>query len=211
MRQFKTGATRNDDSAELDYEGFFHPYVVETFARYMHENRTQADGKIRDSDNWQKGIDLDSYMKSGHRHFMDWWKEHRGEESREGMEKALCGLMFNVMGYLYQMEMERRSEGTVVDMTHSDKADWDHLSRITRKLLECNAPRKAPVNKPPRIIKQRPVRNGSEVASETRLQESRARLEKSIEKHLIKNQNARSRYPQKLSDLPLYTEPWRLG
>ena len=41
-------------------------------------------------------------MKSGFRHFMDWWLEHRGLESREGMEDALCALLFNVQGYLHE-------------------------------------------------------------------------------------------------------------
>jgi len=42
-------------------------------------------------------------MKSGTRHFMDWWQEHRGMDSREGMNDALCGILFNVFGYLYEI------------------------------------------------------------------------------------------------------------
>jgi hypothetical protein len=102
MRRFSTGATRNDDSQELDYEGFLSPIALKKFAEYMHENRVQADGTIRDSDNWQHGITLDSYMKSMFRHFHDVWMEHRGYKSREGLNKALCGLFFNVQGYLHE-------------------------------------------------------------------------------------------------------------
>lgn len=58
MRTFKTGATRNDDSNWIS-EGFLSPIALEKFAEYMNENRIQADGNVRDSDNWQKGIDLD--------------------------------------------------------------------------------------------------------------------------------------------------------
>jgi len=103
MREFETGATRNNDEENLDYEGFIHPSTLKLFAEYMHKHRKQADGKIRPSDNWQKGITLESYMKSGTRHFMDWWQEHRGMDSREGMNDALCGILFNVFGYLYEI------------------------------------------------------------------------------------------------------------
>lgn len=102
MRTFDTGATRNNDQTEPDYKGFYSPQVMQAFAQYMHDNRYQADGTMRDSDNWKKGIPMDAYMSSGFRHFMDWYSEHEGAESREGMVKALCGLLFNVQGYLHE-------------------------------------------------------------------------------------------------------------
>jgi hypothetical protein len=102
MRQFDSGATRNLDDSKLDFEGFLSPLVLERFAEYMHKHRQQADGVLRDSDNWQKGIPQVAYMKSGFRHFFDWWKEHRGIETQEGLEEALCALLFNVQGYLHE-------------------------------------------------------------------------------------------------------------
>ena len=107
MREFDTGATRDDDESKLDFEGFLSPLVIERYAEYMHKHRIQADGKLRDSDNWQKGIPLDAYMKSMWRHFFDVWKEHRGYESREGREEALCALLFNVQGYLFETLKEK--------------------------------------------------------------------------------------------------------
>lgn len=101
IRQFKTGATRDTDDDKLDYEGFLSPIVLQRYAEYMHRNRIQSNGELRDSDNWQKGIPQEELIKSAFRHFMDWWLEHRGEKSREGTEDALCGIMFNTMGYLY--------------------------------------------------------------------------------------------------------------
>jgi hypothetical protein len=71
----------------------------------MNMNRVQSDGKVRDSDNWQKGMPMDVYMKSGYRHFMEWWIEHRkGDDmsNPNAMVAGLCGLMFNVMGYLHE-------------------------------------------------------------------------------------------------------------
>jgi hypothetical protein len=65
---------------------------------------------MRDSDNWQKGMGKDVYIKSGFRHFMDWWMEHRGQDSREGLQDALCALLFNTMGYLYE-DLKGEAEG----------------------------------------------------------------------------------------------------
>ena len=102
MREFKTGATRDQDETKLDFEGFLSPLVLKRFAEYMNKHRVQADGKLRASDNWQKGMPKESYIKSGWRHFFDWWEEHRGIKSRENIEEAMCGLIFNVQGYLHE-------------------------------------------------------------------------------------------------------------
>lgn len=104
MRTFETGATRDSDSEKYDYEGFLSPAVLERFAEYMHKHRQQADGKLRDSDNWQKGIPLVAYMKSMFRHFMDLWKLHRGLPVGPGVdaEDTCCAMLFNVQGYLLE-------------------------------------------------------------------------------------------------------------
>ena len=52
MRNFDTGATRDTDKGKNDYEGFYSPLVVEAFGDYMTKHQLQADGKLRDSDNW---------------------------------------------------------------------------------------------------------------------------------------------------------------
>lgn len=109
MRDFASGATRNIDTDSHDFEGFLSPLVVARFAEYMHKNRTQADGNVRDSDNWQKGIPLDSYMKSGWRHFFDWWCNHRKAPARDDLETALCALLFNVQGYLHETLRARQA------------------------------------------------------------------------------------------------------
>lgn len=100
MRKFGSGATRDDETNKLDYEGFLSPIVLQRFARYMHQHRIQADGNLRDSDNWQKGMPRDAYMKSAWRHFMAWWSAHRNGQNDE---EALCALLFNTMGYLYEV------------------------------------------------------------------------------------------------------------
>lgn len=102
IRKFDTGATRDTDEGKYDFEGFLSPLVIKKFGEYMNKHRKQSDGSLRDSDNWQKGIPKDAYIKSAFRHFHDWWMEHRGYEGRESLEEALCALLFNVQGYLHE-------------------------------------------------------------------------------------------------------------
>ena len=103
IRKFNTGATRDIDKDKLDYEGFISPIVLKRYAEYMNKHRIQSNGKLRESDNWQKGIPKNAYMKSLLRHVMDLWLEHRGYKSRDGIEDALCGIIFNSMGYLFEL------------------------------------------------------------------------------------------------------------
>jgi len=117
IRTFETGATRNLDHNKIDYEGFLSPYALHAFGEYMHGKRVQADGTLRDSDNWQKGITIDSYMKSMWRHLMDVWMIHRGlapvqpeTGSPVGKVEALCALLFNVQGMLHETLKEKDSE-----------------------------------------------------------------------------------------------------
>lgn len=104
MRVFDTGATRDNSDEKLDYEGFLSPSVLERFATYMQAHQMQADGHMRASDNWQKGIPVNEYMKSAWRHFITWWTLHRlqSEGSQHEIENAVCALMFNAMGYLHE-------------------------------------------------------------------------------------------------------------
>lgn len=122
IRTFGTGATRDNDTDKPDYEGFLSPLVLAEYARYMHKNRKQSDGQLRASDNWQKGIPRDQYIKSAWRHFMDWWVVHRARgcayddltETRE----AICALMFNAMGYLHEL------------LEHPPVVDTDGVHRV---------------------------------------------------------------------------------
>lgn len=105
MREFETGATRDTDEGKLDYEGFLSPLVLHRYATYMHKHMIQADGKLRASDNWQKGIPVTAYMKSLWRHFFDVWALHRGKEwiaTESNLEDALCAILFNTMGMLHE-------------------------------------------------------------------------------------------------------------
>lgn len=96
MRTFSTGATRNDDSNQLDLEAYRSPITDIVFGQYMKKHALQADGSMRAGDNWQKGIPTVSGLKSENRHHHDVWLEARGYDSRDGVLEGLCGLKFNV-------------------------------------------------------------------------------------------------------------------
>jgi len=113
IRVFDSGATRDADKAE-DPEGFLHPLVVKEYTKYMASHRQQADGAYRSSDNWQRGIPKDAYIKSAWRHFLDIWLHHRGyvSSAREPLISALCALLFNVQGYLLETLKAQQDEAS---------------------------------------------------------------------------------------------------
>ncbi len=77
----------------------------------MNKHRVQADGKLRNSDNWQYGFGdrhFDVCMKSAFRHFLDFWAIHRGYkryDTKDGHEITLmeagCAILFNIMAYMH--------------------------------------------------------------------------------------------------------------
>ncbi len=109
-RVFASGASRDTETGKLDFEGFLSPLVIERYAEYMDSHRAMSDGSIRGSDNWQRGIPLDVYMKSLWRHFFDLWKIHRGVPAKDTLEAVLCAVLFNVMGYLHETLKKKQTD-----------------------------------------------------------------------------------------------------
>jgi hypothetical protein len=112
IRKFATGAVRSEDAVRDDPEGYLSPLAVQRFCQYMTKHRTQADGSIRTSDNWQLGMPIPSYFKGAWRHFLHAWSRHRGwpvADSRAAadLEEDLCALMFNVQGALHEIVKTR--------------------------------------------------------------------------------------------------------
>jgi hypothetical protein len=102
MRAFGTGATRDQDTTKLDFEGFLSPLVLERYAEYMHSKRYLPDGSMRDSDNWQLGIPVQVYIKSLFRHFFAVWKAYRAGKLSSSTED-MCAVLFNQMGLLHEI------------------------------------------------------------------------------------------------------------
>ena len=115
IREFETGATRDSEEGKYDYEGFLSPFALEAYAKYMHDHRYLKNGTLRASDNWQKGILLSSYMKSMWRHLVCAWTWHRGGKGNETLNFALCGIIFNAMGYLHEIERRKISQPETIN------------------------------------------------------------------------------------------------
>jgi hypothetical protein len=114
MKKFETGATRTDDSLRDDPEGYLSPLVIERYCQYMTKHRVQADGSVRDSDNWQKGMPESRGWKGLYRHFLHGWLRWRGFEphdklSAENTEEDLCAMLFNINVILHQRLVEKRT------------------------------------------------------------------------------------------------------
>lgn len=103
MREFATGATRDSDEGKLKYAGFLSSMVLESYAQYMHVHRKQADGKMREPDNWKNGIPTDTYMDCLWRHFMDVYKMWENGVTGPEITESINACLFNLMGYQYEL------------------------------------------------------------------------------------------------------------
>ncbi len=144
MREFDTGATRDEDKTKPDPEGYYHPLVVEEFCRYMTKHRIQKDGETRDSDNWQQlfgspGEHRKVCMKSLLRHVLDLWKFHRGYKGRETIKEALCAIIFNAQAYLFSILIQEE-EGVFHPSLLNDKPvePGAPIPYVDRDGLPCN-------------------------------------------------------------------------
>ncbi len=108
VREFGTGATRSSQEGRIDPEGFLSPLALERYCEYLLKHQVQADGNLRESDNWQKGMPLTSYLKGMWRHFLHAWQRHRGwvvkdPKAAENLQEDLCAIIFNAQGYLHEL------------------------------------------------------------------------------------------------------------
>jgi hypothetical protein len=89
------------------------PIVIERYCEYMNKHRVQPDGSVRDSDNWQKGIPQEKYLKGLWRHLLHLWTRMRGFQvqdrmASESIEEDLCAIMFNTQGLLFEVLKDKR-------------------------------------------------------------------------------------------------------
>ncbi len=103
MRTFDSGATRDTNDDKPDYSGFLSPSAIKAFGAYMHKHRVQADGSLRASDNWKKGIPIPAYFESWIRHTIDFWDAYeRGDLA--ACDDLACAIWFNMQGFLHERE-----------------------------------------------------------------------------------------------------------
>lgn len=106
-RTFESGATRDTDQGKLDYVKALSPIVLRRYVQYLDKHRKQSDGTYRSFDNWKAGIPQKVYLSSLSRHFIDVWLLAHGQETLDNHgpvdeESALCAVLFNAMGLLYE-------------------------------------------------------------------------------------------------------------
>jgi len=113
MRQYDSGATRSPLGDKLQYKGFRCPQVEKSFALYMHEHRTQADGNIRDADNWKKGMDKEDCADSLIRHCEDFHSAWEGWEvicpdtkKKVSVVELLNAMKFNINAIIRELIKE---------------------------------------------------------------------------------------------------------
>lgn len=98
VETYETGATRSKETT-FDPEGFINPAALVLYCEYMQRHRVQADGGLRDSDNWQKGMPTSRAIRSLLRHTLDAWLILRGHEPKSddcvSLTDAVCGVLFN--------------------------------------------------------------------------------------------------------------------
>ena len=113
MRKFESGATRDGDENKLSLIKALCPLVMKRYIEYLGKHRKQADGNMRDWDNWKQGIPIGVYMDSKGRHFLDTWLHHDGfpeEAVCDDIEDVLCAVMFNTMGYLHEILIKKKKK-----------------------------------------------------------------------------------------------------
>ena len=113
LRMSESGAIRNSDVGKIRYQGALSPLVLEAYGKYIEKHSLLADGTRRDNKNWQKLFGTpeehrEVCIESAWRHFIDLLMDHDGYESRDGIDEALGGLMFNIQAYWFSILKERR-------------------------------------------------------------------------------------------------------
>jgi hypothetical protein len=87
---------------------------------YLSDHRVLPGEKMRDFDNWKKGIPRQVYLDSLVRHTMDLvWTHYNLDEDEfdtheEKLEGLCCAVMFNSMGYLFELLVDKKG----------DREDW---------------------------------------------------------------------------------------
>jgi hypothetical protein len=111
MREFPTGATRDNDDGKIRYKQCLSPYFIQLYGRYILKHCQTADG-LRTQDNWKKGMTKDSYMNSFMTHAVDLWLVFEGLEPDSGLsfEDLLCAVYFNLQGLAHEHLKEKQND-----------------------------------------------------------------------------------------------------
>ena len=113
LRNFDTGAIRDNDDSKINYQGALSPLVLEAYGAYIQKHSLLPDGTRRNNKNWQNLFGTHEEhrqvcIESAWRHFIDLLMEHDGYDSRDGLDEAIGGLLFNIQAYWFSVLKERK-------------------------------------------------------------------------------------------------------
>jgi len=117
MRNFNSGATRDDNTGKLDYVRGLSAQVNQRYLEYLGSHRRQKDGSLRDWDNWKRGIPPETYRESLLRHTNDAVRASMGLPVPENasLEDLLCAIRFNADGWLFELLAARSGNRELED------------------------------------------------------------------------------------------------
>lgn len=112
IRTFAGGATRETDKDKPSYVKALSPVVLRRYVEYIGKHRVQADGNLRDWDNWKQGMPQGVYLDGLGRHFLAVWLLLHGFPASDNhgpvtLENSLCGIFFNTQGILHEILSEK--------------------------------------------------------------------------------------------------------
>lgn len=105
IRTFSGGATRNNDPDRIDFVKLVSLPVLMEYGKYMRKHRKQADGSLRQYDNWkQGGFPPSETIESLYRHTLDLaCLTHDVEPMRAcDIPDTCCAIIFNATAYLHR-------------------------------------------------------------------------------------------------------------
>jgi len=123
IQTFESGATRTSEDGRLSYVRGLSPVVLRRYLQYLAKHRKQADGSMREFDNWKQGIPMRRSFDGLGRHFFTLWLLMEGldiydDSGQEDIQDVLCAIMFNTMSMLYQELMQPR----IIQPTEEEKS-----------------------------------------------------------------------------------------
>lgn len=108
LRQFSSGAIRDNNENKPNYAGFTSPLILKAFGNYMQKHQILPDGSKRNADNW-KGLFGENHMqvcyecKCRHDHDLALYMDGYGDWARDNLLDVLCAIKFNVDAMIYKI------------------------------------------------------------------------------------------------------------
>ena len=123
METYESGATRTSEDGRLSYVRGLSPVVLRRYLQYLAKHRKQADGSMREFDNWKQGIPMRRSFDGLGRHFFTLWLLMEGldiydDSGQVDIQDVLCAIMFNTMSMLHQELMQPR----IIQPTEEEKS-----------------------------------------------------------------------------------------